>query len=61
MLSHLHELVHNAFDYPFTIILVRFLPFHAIEHLHTKAPKLQENKYFNITIYNLIMTPSKIL
>ena len=40
--SHLHELVHNAFDYPFTIVLVRFLPFHPVKHLHRKEPKLHE-------------------
>ena len=32
-ISHLHEFVHDAFDYPFTIILVRFFPFNTIKHL----------------------------
>ena len=33
IISHLHELVHDAFDYPFTIILVSFLPFNTVKHL----------------------------
>ena len=32
-IPHLHELVHDAFDHPFTFVLVRFLAFHTIEHL----------------------------
>ena len=32
-IPHLHELVHDAFDHPFTLVLVCFLAFHAIEHL----------------------------
>ena len=40
--SHLHELVHNAFDYSFTIVLVRFLPFHPVKHLYRKEPQLHE-------------------
>ena len=32
-IPHLHELVHDAFDHPFTFVLVCFLAFHAIKHL----------------------------
>ena len=35
-IPHLHELVHDAFDHPFTFVLVRFLAFHAIEHLENE-------------------------
>ena len=55
--SHLHELVHNAFDYSFTIVLVRFLPFHPVKHLHRKEPKLREQVFEDYDILYQVIFP----